>query len=471
MASNQYQATHSGHRVFGEDEPEDRQTRSSLNLTTSQGQDNYLSLDESISDDEDDSEFLAFLQEPLIPGITLNDTSISSDTTSSPNIYSRPSEAEPAVYTASTPLLSTASQQATKSFTHLQISSPNPPLEVDTDATRDSSQPTISAPKQVSIRTKGKRSSSSTELNREAKRSEYRYNPTSQTLQPPTIVTYIGETIQAPLDHPQTRHNLCSTLNPSINIPTYYPDKHKDWHSRVIFKPAPNSKLYSGLPRIDLYVFAIDANQETKEQQAKKTHHRNMHTMQTPIERFYPQIWDEEHAKVNKNPILSSAHLETLPFYKEPYENALFVIRTPANKFQKVPTAIEEPTEPLHTNPPSQQHSLSEQGMHLMNCDNPIDFFDAIYCPQEMENILEQSKIYRQQNNWHQWLEPTYQEIRCFVGLLLWPSLVQLPNRRAYFTTSQIYHLPHFKAHIARDRFEQLLSMLHFTDNEKQQLK
>ena len=69
MANNQYQATHSGHRVFGEDEPEDRQRRSSLNRTTSQGQDNYLSLDESISDDEDDSEFLAILQEPLIPGI------------------------------------------------------------------------------------------------------------------------------------------------------------------------------------------------------------------------------------------------------------------------------------------------------------------------------------------------------------------------------------------------------------------
>ena len=118
-------------------------------------------------------------------------------------------------------------------------------------------------------------------------------------------------------------------------------------------------------------------------------------------------------------------------------------------KILKVPTAAEEPTEPLHPHPPPQQHSLSEQGIHLMHCHDPIDFFDYIYPPHVLQNILEETNIYGLQNNCHQWLEPTYQEIRCFIGLLLWSSLVQLPNRRAYLTTSQIYHLPHFKAHMS----------------------
>ena len=313
--------------------------------------------------------------------------------------------------------------------------------------TQMSPQPVISPLIQSSVkRAKRKRSSTGTDSNMEAKRFEFLYNPTSQTVKPPTIVTYIGETIVATHEQPQTRLNSYPTHNPSINIPIYYPDKHKYWHKREIFKPALNAKSQSGLPRIDFYVYAIDANIETREQRAKKTHQRNMHTMQTPIERFYPELWDEEHASVNKNPILSNTHLQTLPFYKEPHETALSVIRTSVNKFQKVPTAIEEPTEPLHPDAPPQQHKLFEQGIHLMYYHDPIDFFDAIYPPHELQNILEETKIYLLQNNWHQWLEPTYQEMRCFIGLLLWTSLAQLPNRRAYFTTSQIYHLPHFKA-------------------------
>ena len=57
--------------------------------------------------------------------------------------------------------------------------------------------------------------------------------------------------------------------------------------------------------------------------------------------------------------------------------------------------------------------------------------------------------------------------MRCFLGLLLWTSLVQLPNRRSYFKLSKVYHLPHFKSHITRDRFEQLLKMLHLANNHK----
>ena len=439
---------------------------SSLHPATTVDQQDYLSLGESASDGEDDSELFGFLQESPTPG----DTSVPADTSSTHNTYFQASQGKQIGCTTNTPLISPASQLATNSFVHLKIHSP---IETGTDMTQKSSQPVVSPPIQLQIpvnRAKGKRASTSTDLNRDAKRFEFLYNPTSKTLRPATIVTYIGETIVATHEQPQTRQNSYPIHNPSTSPLVYYPDKHKDWHNREIFKPALNAKSQSGLPRIDIYVYTIDANIKTREQRAKKTHQRNMHIMQTPIERFYPELWDAEHATVNKSEIVSGTHLQMLPFYREPHENSFSVIRTPASKFQKVPTAIEEPTEPLYIDPPPQQHSLSEQGIHLMHCQDPIELFDAIYPPHELENILEQIKIFRLQNNWHEWLEPTYREIRCFIGPLLWTSLVQLPNVRAYFTTSQIYHLPHFKAHMSRNRFEQLLSMLHFTNNQKLRL-
>ena len=51
--------------------------------------------------------------------------------------------------------------------------------------------------------------------------------------------------------------------------------------------------------------------------------------------------------------------------------------------------------------------------------------------------------------------------------LLMWTSFVPLPNRRAYFIDSEMYQLPHFVKHITRDRFQLLLTMLHFTNNEQ----
>ena len=73
--------------------------------------------------------------------------------------------------------------------------------------------------------------------------------------------------------------------------------------------------------------------------------------------------------------------------------------------------------------------------------------------------------VYRRQANKLKWKIPTYEEVRCFIGLLMWTSLVRMPNRRSYFTNSQIYDLPHFKAHTTCNRFQQLFSMLHFANN------
>ena len=47
------------------------------------------------------------------------------------------------------------------------------------------------------------------------------------------------------------------------------------------------------------------------------------------------------------------------------------------------------------------------------------------------------------------------------------PWVVPLSSRQTYFKLSKVYHLPHFISHITRDRFEELLKMLHLANNRK----
>ena len=200
---------------------------------------------------------------------------------------------------------------------------------------------------------------------------------------------------------------------------------------------------------------------ETNSQIAKPNGRKCLSKLTTPIERFSPELWNNESREL----------LTKFPFFHEPYEDALKVLRTPENIFAKVPLPINEPSDPLHPQPPNAEHSLSEEGKYLLDSESPIDFFEAIFRKYEFLSILNETKRFRKQKHFdkapYNYAFPTYNEIKCFVGLLLWISLVPLPNHRSYFTNSEIYDLQNFKKHITRDRFEELLRMLHLADNEQ----
>ena len=174
-------------------------------------------------------------------------------------------------------------------------------------------------------------------------------------------------------------------ITPKIPILPYYPEGSKDWEKRHLFDTDSIRQSPSGLERIDLKVYAIEAIRETAEQIQKQSYRRRMDKMNTLIERFHPKLWDSEHHIETEHQIV----LEALPFYSEPYEDAMNVLRIP--EYQKVPPAILEPTQQLHPTPPGQQHSISEQGIHLLDCDDPIKFFDAIFRPYEFRTILHQT--------------------------------------------------------------------------------
>ena len=394
--------------------------------------------DESFSDDSEDNELYGYGY--IETDLSNVEHTLNTDTTLPILVHSL-SELEPPYSSSTVPSLSPLQIQATA------------------DADQTFFTQTISSAKH----TRGKRSSSP-HIQREAKRLEYHYNPNSTKVNHNITVAYIGETDPSLISI--LSHTIPATIDPTVRMPVYYQKKTTDWQTRDIFNPDPDRNSPTGLPRTDLFVYAVEANTETRDQRGKSTYRRNMQVMNTPIERFYPDLWQTQHAQAN-NPILSKQYLESLPYYQEPYANALSIIRTPENKFKNIPPAIEEPIHLLHNSPPAQQHSLSEHGRYLLDCTEPIQFFDAIYRPYEIKCLVKQTNIYRKQQKLTHFKKVTYEEMRCFLGLLLWTSLVPLPSLQAYFKLSKVYYLQHFREHITRDRFEELFKLLHLANNRK----
>ena len=148
----------------------------------------------------------------------------------------------------STPLLSPATRPATVSLGEIQIHSPNPTSESDTDmasvTTTHQQHFVFPTPK-----SKGKRPASQTPTTqRQPKRLQYQYNPTSGATKPATTVTHIGEL------NPDTGNlillptirEFSQTINPTTPLPRYYPNNYKDWNQRPFFTP---HSLHFFLPR------------------------------------------------------------------------------------------------------------------------------------------------------------------------------------------------------------------------------
>ena len=69
-----------------------------------------------------------------------------------------------------------------------------------------------------------------------------------------------------------------------------------NWQTRKIFNLELNRISPTGLLRIDLCVYAVEAYAETQEQYVKdKNKRRLMTAMNTSIERFYPDLWQIQH--------------------------------------------------------------------------------------------------------------------------------------------------------------------------------
>ena len=184
-------------------------------------------------------------------------------------------------------------------------------------------------------------------------------NNTSKATKGCLQINYIGEAGNMNTITPAAVFDI------SVKFPKYF-EPGTDWEKRTKFVPNRQIQSQSGLLRTDIYAYAIEANKETTTQIAKQTYRRCLSKLNTPIERFFPELWDNERRQ----------WVSSFPFQHEPYEDALKVIRTPEPKFAKVPLAMQEPSESFQ---PPPEHTFSEEGEYLLDSDEPIDFFHAIF--------------------------------------------------------------------------------------------
>lgn len=63
------------------------------------------------------------------------------------------------------------------------------------------------------------------------------------------------------------------------------------------------------------------------------------------------------------------------------------------------------------------------------------------------------------------WKDTNPEELKIFIGILLWMGLVRMPNLHSYWSTKNIYYNK-IKTIMSRNRFQLLLATWHFHDNE-----
>lgn len=64
------------------------------------------------------------------------------------------------------------------------------------------------------------------------------------------------------------------------------------------------------------------------------------------------------------------------------------------------------------------------------------------------------------------WYDTDIGEIKNFLGVVLWMGLVQLPSYDHYWSTSAVFHTNVGRV-MSRNRFEIIMQMIHFIDNEQ----
>lgn len=99
----------------------------------------------------------------------------------------------------------------------------------------------------------------------------------------------------------------------------------------------------------------------------------------------------------------------------------------------------------------------------------PYDFFTIFLTPEVLANIVNQTNIYAEQqkkktkftkSRFHKWVNTNEDEIKKFMGIILWMGLARFPDMSDYWSKNEI------KSKLSRNRFELLLRSLHFSDND-----
>ncbi|KAB0805358.1 hypothetical protein PPYR_02328 [Photinus pyralis] len=117
------------------------------------------------------------------------------------------------------------------------------------------------------------------------------------------------------------------------------------------------------------------------------------------------------------------------------------------------------------------------QFVSLRESELPIKFFELFITEDVIDNIVNQTNMYAAQvlvsktisrhSRLNQWKNTDSNEMKKFFGLLLWMGLVRYPKLSDYWSTRIIYKNNVASKTMSRNRFEIMLTMWHFANNEE----
>lgn len=106
---------------------------------------------------------------------------------------------------------------------------------------------------------------------------------------------------------------------------------------------------------------------------------------------------------------------------------------------------------------------------------SPVDFFEIFLGDDVLSLIVTETNRYAHQvinkglsekSRVHRWKDTNSEEIKTFFGICLWMGLSRYPKMADYWRKSNLYSNK-ISEHMPRNRFELLLRMLHFSNNEE----
>ena len=114
-----------------------------------------------------------------------------------------------------------------------------------------------------------------------------------------------------------------------------------------------------------------------------------------------------------------------------------------------------------------------KEELGLTSESTPKDILDCLVPPELWEKVVRETNRYHHQHppnpsssHMKDWQDTTVEELQQYVGLRTLMGVQPRPTYRHYWSTNPLVNAPVFNETMSRDRYDQLTSNLHFTDNE-----
>lgn len=106
----------------------------------------------------------------------------------------------------------------------------------------------------------------------------------------------------------------------------------------------------------------------------------------------------------------------------------------------------------------------------------PLDVYSLFVTDETIASIVHETNRYATQillskavtrkSRLAKWIPTDAKEMRMFLGIVVCMGLVRAPKIEHYWSKKEMYNYSFIRNHMSRDRFQLLLNMLHFNDNE-----